>query len=102
MVTAGPTVPHAAPSQTHQQHSAWGTDTASCAVRGAGMVGTHVVTGKEAGTRDIDKLMGAEGPLGATAVSSAIPEAPLLADTAEVTREVRGRPKTALTSRRLV
>lgn len=95
-------VPHATPSQTYQQHSAWGTDTAPRAVWGAGMIGTRAVTGKEAGTRDVDKLMGAEYLLGATAASSAVPEASLLADTAEVRREVRGRPKAGLTSGCLV
>lgn len=94
-------VPWAAPSQTYQQHSPWGTDTAPCAVWGAGMVGTRAVTGEEAGTGDIDELMRAECLLGATVVSRAIPEAPLLADTAGVGREVRGSPKAGLTSRRL-
>lgn len=65
------------------------------------MVGTRAVTGEEAGTGDIDELMGAECLLGATVVSRAIPEAPLLADTAGVGREVRGSPKAGLTSRRL-
>lgn len=64
-----------------QQHSARGTDTASHAVWGAGVVGTRAVTGEKAGTRDIDKVTGAECPLGATTLSRAIPEAPLLADT---------------------
>lgn len=65
------------------------------------MAGTRAVTGEEAGTRDVDKVTGAECLLGTTAVSRAIPDAPLLADTAEVGRQVRGRPKAGLTSRRL-
>ena len=89
---AGPAVPRAAPSRTYQQHGARGTDTAPCAVRGAGVVGTRAVTGEKAGTRDIDKVTRAECLLGAAAVSRAIPETPLLADTAEDGRQVRGRP----------
>lgn len=65
------------------------------------MVGTRAVTREEAGTRDVDKVTGAECLLGATAVSRAIPEAPLLTDTAEDGRQVRGRPKAGLTSRHL-
>lgn len=99
--TAGPAVPHAAPSRTYQQHSARGTHTASHAVWGAGVVGTRAVTGEKAGTRDIDKVTGAECPLGATMLSRAIPEAPLLADTAEDRSQVRSRPKAGLTLRHL-
>lgn len=44
------------------------------------MVGIRTVTGEEAGTGGIDKLLGTEGPLRGTVVSCAVPEAPLLAD----------------------
>lgn len=53
-----------------------------------------VVTGKEAGTRDIDKLARAEGPLRGTVVSSAIPESPLPADTAGGWEGAKGQAQT--------
>lgn len=46
------------------------------------MVSVRTVTGEEAGSRDVDEPTGAEGPGRSAVVSSAVPEAPLLADTA--------------------
>lgn len=74
---------HTTPPQPHQQHSARGTDTAISVARRAGVVSTRAVTGEEAGAGGIDKLPGTEGPLWGAVVSRAVPEAPLLADTAE-------------------
>lgn len=66
------------------------------------MVSTQAVTGEKIGSRDTDKLLWAECHLGGAEVSSTVPEAPLLADTMVVGREVRGRPNASLTSRHLV
>lgn len=76
--------PHAAPSPTYQPHSARRADTAPWAAWRASVLSPLAVTGEEAGTGGVDKLTRAECPLWGAAASSAVPEAPLLADTTKV------------------
>lgn len=76
--------PHAAPSPTYQPHGAWRADAAPCAAWRAGVLSPWTVAGEEAGTGGVDKLTRAECPLRGAAASSAVPQAPLLADTTKV------------------
>ena len=65
------------------------------------MVGCGAVTGEQAGTRDIDKLLGAVCPWRGAAASGAVPEAPLLADAAQGWEGGESRTKCTLPSRPL-